>query len=387
MNSHELLKQAKASIEEISPEATEELLRKREEVAIIDVREKDEVTAGQIPGAVHIPRGFLELRIEDVVPKRDERIILYCAGGIRSVYAAQTLHALGYKHVESMEGGFAKWKQKGFRFEMPRSLTQQQRGRYSRHVMLPEVGEKGQIKLLDSKVLMLGAGGLGSPAAYYLAAAGVGTIGIIDDDLVDESNLQRQILHNTDRVGIPKVESARETLTKLNPDVKVVAYQERLSSENINRILDEGWDIILDGLDNFQTRYLVNDAAVWRGLPVVHGSIFRFEGQVTTLNPGDGPCYRCLYPEPPPPGLAPSCSEAGVLGVLPGIVGTLEAIEVVKYLLNRGELLTGRLLIYDALKTKFRELKVRKDDDCAVCGSNPTITELVDYEAFCTMGG
>ena len=386
MNSNELLKQAKASIREISPEATQELLGKSEDVAIIDVREKDEVSGGQIPGATHIPRGFLELRIEDVVPNRDQHIVLYCAGGIRSAYAAQTLHALGYQNVESMEGGFAKWKQKGLRFEIARSLTQPQRGRYSRHVMLPEVGEKGQIKLLDSKVLMLGAGGLGSPAAYYLAAAGIGTIGIIDDDLVDESNLQRQILHNTDRVGMPKVESARETLTKLNPDVKVVAYQERLSSENINRILDEGWDIILDGLDNFQTRYLVNDAAVWRGLPVVHGSIFRFEGQVTTLYPGHGPCYRCLYPEPPPPGLAPSCSEAGVLGVLPGIVGTLEAIEVVKFLLDRGDLLTGRLLLYDALKTKFRELKIRRDEDCAVCGNNPTITELIDYEAFCTLG-
>jgi molybdopterin/thiamine biosynthesis adenylyltransferase len=251
--------------------------------------------------------------------------------------------------------------------------------------MLPEVGEKGQRKLLDSRVLMLGAGGLGSPAAYYLAAAGVGTIGLIDDDVVDASNLQRQILHNTDRIGQPKIESARETLTKLNPDVKIIGYQERLTSANINRILDDKWDIILDGLDNFQTRYLVNDASVWRGIPVVHGSIFRFEGQVTTLQPGVGPCYRCLYPEPPPPGMAPSCSEAGVLGVLPGIVGVLEAIEVVKYLLGRGELLTGRLLIYDALKTKFRELKVRRDENCAVCGKNPTITELIDYEAFCAM--
>jgi sulfur-carrier protein adenylyltransferase/sulfurtransferase len=386
MNSSQLLQQVKSSIREIGTEEVQALLERKAEFFLVDVREKDEVSGGQIPNAIHIPRGFLEQRIEDAIPERDRPVILYCAGGVRSAYAAKTLESLGYSDVQSMEGGFAKWKQKGYRFDMPRSLTAEQRDRYSRHVMLPEVGEKGQLKLLDAKVLMLGAGGLGSPAALYLAAAGVGTLGIIDDDLVDASNLQRQILHNTDRVGQPKVESARETLTKLNPDVKVRAYQERLDSSNINRILDEGYDIILDGLDNFQTRYLVNDAAVWRGLPVVHGSIFRFEGQVTTLYPGHGPCYRCLYPEPPPPGMAPTCSEAGVLGVLPGIVGTLEAIEVVKFLLGKGELLTGRLLIYDALKTKFRELKVRKDENCAVCGKNPTITELIDYEAFCALG-
>ncbi len=385
MNSSQLLQQIKNQIREISPEDTHARIERRDDVAIIDVREKDEVSGGLIPGAVHIPRGFLELRIEDVVSDRGKDIILYCAGGVRSAYAAKTLADLGYTKVESMEGGFARWKQKGYRFDMPRSLTPDQRSRYSRHTLLPEVGEKGQLRLLDSKVLMLGAGGLGSPAALYLAAAGVGTIGIIDDDLVDASNLQRQILHNTDRVGMPKVESARETLTKLNPDIKIVAYQERLSSENINRILDDGWEVILDGLDNFATRYLVNDASVWRGIPVVHGSIFRFEGQVTTLIPHQGPCYRCLYPEPPPPGMAPSCSEAGVLGVLPGIVGTLEAIEVIKLLLGRGEPLAGRLLLYDALKTKFREVKVRRDENCAVCGNNPTITELIDYEAFCAL--
>lgn len=385
MNASELLNQVKRAITEISPEDTHAAIDRKDDVVLLDVREADEVAGGVLPGAIHLPRGFLEQRIEDTVGDRNKPIIIYCAGGVRSAYAAKTLQELGYTDVKSMEGGFSRWKQKGYAFEIQRSLTPDQRSRYSRHILLPEVGEKGQQKLLDSRVLMLGAGGLGSPAAYYLAAAGVGTIGLIDDDVVDASNLQRQILHNTDRVGMPKIESARETLTKLNPDIKIVGYQERLTSANINRILDDKWDIILDGLDNFQTRYLVNDAAVWRGIPVVHGSIFRFEGQVTTLWPGHGPCYRCLYPEPPPAGMAPSCSEAGVLGVLPGIVGTLEAIEVIKYLLDRGELLTGRLLIYDALKTKFRELKVRKDDDCAVCGKNPTITELIDYEAFCAL--
>lgn len=385
MNAQELLQKTKSEIVEISPEDTLRLIEDNADFVLIDVREKDEVAGGILPGAIHVPRGFLELRIEDAVPERARKVVLYCAGGNRSAFAAKTLRELGYRDVASMAGGFSRWKQKGFRFDLPRSLTPDQRDRYSRHLLLPEVGEKGQLKLLDSRVLMLGAGGLGSPAAYYLAAAGVGTLGIIDDDVVDASNLQRQILHNTERVGIPKVESARQTLTALNPDVKVVAYRERLSSANINRILDDKWDIILDGLDNFQTRYLVNDAAVWRGIPVVHGSIFRFEGQVTTLWPGHGPCYRCLYPEPPPAGMAPSCSEAGVLGVLPGIVGTLEAIEVIKYLLGKGDLLTGRLLIYDALKTKFRELRVRKDENCAVCGQNPTITELIDYEAFCSL--
>jgi molybdopterin/thiamine biosynthesis adenylyltransferase/rhodanese-related sulfurtransferase len=385
MNASELLKNTKAGIHEISPEDTQALLDAKADVALLDVREADEVAGGHLPGAVHIPRGFLELRIEDAVGDRGRPIVVYCAGGVRSAYAAATLTQLGYTNVKSMEGGFSRWKQKGFAFTITKALTPEQRSRYSRHILLPEVGEKGQQKLLNSRVLMLGAGGLGSPSAYYLAAAGVGTLGIIDDDVVDASNLQRQILHNTDRVGMPKIESARETLTKLNPDVKVIGYQERLTSANINRILDDKWDIILDGLDNFQTRYLVNDAAVWRGLPVVHGSIFRFEGQVTTLWPGHGPCYRCLYPEPPPAGMAPSCSEAGVLGVLPGIVGTLEAIEVVKFLLGKGDLLTGRLLIYDALKTKFRELKVRRDEGCAVCGTNPTITDLIDYEAFCSI--
>lgn len=385
MNASTLLQKAKESVKTISPEDTHALLDSKADVVILDVRERDEVAGGHLPEAVIIPRGFLEQRIEDAVPDRKKQIVIYCASGNRSALAVQTLELLGYTNAHNMSGGFSGWKQKGLKFDIPRNLTPVQRDRYSRHILLPEVGEKGQQKLLDARVLMLGAGGLGSPAAYYLAAAGVGTLGIIDDDVVDGSNLQRQILHNTDRVGMPKIESARETLTKLNPDVKVIGYQERLTSANINRILDDKWDIILDGLDNFQTRYLVNDAAVWRGIPVVHGSIFRFEGQVTTLWPGHGPCYRCLYPEPPPAGMAPSCSEAGVLGVLPGIVGTLEGIEVVKYILGIGELLNGRLLIYDALKTKFRELKVRRDENCAVCGKNPTITELIDYEAFCSL--
>jgi sulfur-carrier protein adenylyltransferase/sulfurtransferase len=353
---------------------------------LIDVREKDEWMEGFIPGAQWIPRGFLELRIEDKVPQKDAAVVLYCAGGTRSALAARSLAELGYTNVTSMAGGFSAWKRAGLDFERPFVMTPDQTLRYARHTMLPEVGEDGQKRLLQSKVLCLGAGGLGSPAGYYLAAAGVGTLGIIDDDVVDASNLQRQILHATDRIGMPKVESAAKTLTGLNPDVKVVPYKARLSSENVMEILKD-YDVIIDGVDNFPTRYLLNDASLKLGKPVVHASIYRFEGQLTSFIPGRGPCYRCLYPAPPPPDMAPSCQEAGVLGVLPGVVGILQATEAVKIILGIGTPLAGRLLMFDALATKFREMKLRRDPTCPTCGEgvDPAKIELIDYEAFCSI--
>ena len=290
---------------------------------------------------------------------------------------------MGYEDVVNLAGGFSDWKRNGFEITIPRALTPEQRSRYSRHLLIPEVGEEGQQRLLDARVLLVGAGGLGSPASLYLAAAGVGTLGIVDADIVDESNLQRQIVHSTDRLGEPKVLSAKRTLEGLNPDVHVKTFQERLTSENVERILAEGWDVIVDGADNFPTRYLVNDASVWHGIPVVHGSIYRFEGQVTLFAPGHGPCYRCLFPQPPPPELAPSCAEGGVLGVLPGIIGSIQANEVLKLVLERGDTLAGRLLLFDALGTTLDEVTVRRDPDCPVCGENPTITEYVDYVEFC----
>ena len=350
---------------------------------LIDVREGDEYQEGFIPGALWIPRGKLELRIEDAVPDRDADVVLYCAGGTRSALAAQSLKELGYSRVRSLAGGFGAWKKAGLPFDKPFIFTDAQKSRYARHTMLPEVGEVGQAKLLRSKVLLLGAGGLGSPSGFYLGAAGVGTIGLVDDDVVDASNLQRQILHNTTRIGQPKVDSARQTLTDLNPDVKVIAHQVRMTSENVLDIIKD-YDVIVDGADNFQTRYLLNDAALMLKKPVVHASIFRFEGQITTFLPYDGPCYRCLYPEPPPAGMAPSCNEAGVLGVLPGVIGVLQATEAVKIILGIGQTLSGRLLIYDALATRFRELKLRRDPQCVVCSDPNKKIELIDYEAFCT---
>lgn len=380
----DLLSTVKSRIREISVEDARARLGAADAPVIVDVRERDEFEQGFVGKAQWIPRGFLELKIEDAVPERDREIIVYCAGGTRSALAAQSLAELGYTRVSSMAGGFRAWKNAGYAFERPRSLTPDQLKRYSRHVMLPEVGEVGQGKLLDAKVLFLGAGGLGSPSALYVAAAGVGTIGIVDDDVVDESNLQRQVLHNIERLGLPKVESARKTLQLLNPDVKVIAHQTRLSSENVMEIL-AGYDLVIDGADNFPTRYLLNDAALKLGKPVIHASIFRFEGQVTTFLPHSGPCYRCLYPDPPPPGMAPSCQEAGVLGVLPGLVGTMQANEALKLLLGIGESLAGRLLVIDALGTKFRTLKLRKDPHCRVCSKPPEQIELIDYEAFCSI--
>ncbi len=344
---------------------------------LIDVREKDEWTEGFIPGARWISRGFLEQRIEDQIPEPSAEIILYCAGGTRSALAAQALTTLGYTNVKSMAGG---------PFERPFVMTQEQTLRYARHTMLPEVGEAGQAKLLKSKILCLGAGGLGSPSGLYLAAAGVGTLGFVDDDVVDASNLQRQILHSTERVGMPKVESARKAIAGLNPDVKVVAHQTRLSSENVIEIIKD-YDVIVDGADNFPTRYLLNDAALKLGKPVVHASIYRFEGQLTSFIPGQGPCYRCLYPSPPPPDMAPSCQEAGVLGVLCGVIGTLQANEAIKIVLGIGKSMAGRLLMFDALGLKFRELKLRKDPHCPTCGEGvkPENIKLIDYQEFCNV--
>ncbi|HEY8648927.1 MAG TPA: molybdopterin-synthase adenylyltransferase MoeB [Candidatus Limnocylindria bacterium] len=368
-------------VKEATPQEVQELLRSGD-AQLGDVREKNEWDDGHLPGAAFVPKSFLEQWAEDRLPSKDKTTILYCAGGVRSVLAADALAKLGYTNVISMTGGYNRWKDSGLPWTKPESLTGEQAQRYSRHLLIPEVGERGQHRLLASKVLLIGAGGLGSPAALYLAAAGVGTLGIVDSDTVDLTNLQRQILHTTDRIGRPKVESATETITALNPDVKVIAYPERLTAANIDRII-AGYDVVVDGADNFPTRYLLNDASIKHGIPVVHGSIYRFEGQLTVFKPGAGPCYRCLFHQPPPPELAPSCAEAGVLGVLPGIVGTLQANEALKLLLGIGEPLIGRYLLIDALDASFREVKLRRDPACPACGDHPTITEYIDYEGFC----
>jgi molybdopterin/thiamine biosynthesis adenylyltransferase/rhodanese-related sulfurtransferase len=375
----ELLARVKAEITEIDARSVDP----KGDAVLVDVRRFDEWEQGHIPGAIHIPRGSLESRIEGLVPDRNAEIVVYCASGERSAFGAKSLAELGYEHVSSLAGGFTDWKRNGYEIDLPTILSPERRTRYSRHLLIPEIGDAGQLKLLESRVLLIGAGGLGSPAALYLAAAGVGRIGIIDADIVDETNLQRQIAHSLDSLGSPKVDSAKRSIEALNPDVEVRTYRERLTSENIDRILDEGWDIIVDGADNFPTRYLVNDASVWRGIPVVHGSIYRFEGQVTVFKPGDGPCYRCLFPEPPPPELAPSCSEGGVLGVLPGIVGTLQTNEALKLALGIGDTLVGRLLLVDALAADFSEVHIKRNPNCPVCGDHPTITEYIDYVEFC----
>lgn len=379
----DMLQSVKTDIRTVTLDEVKRRLEAKEDYVLVDVREKDEVRQGYIPGAVFLPRGHLEMQAESKLPDRKAKLIVYCAGGIRSAFATASLQQMGYENVESANPGFIRWKDMAYPVERPPELTASQLDRYSRHIMLPEVGEKGQEKLLNARVLCLGAGGLGSPAALYLAAAGIGKLGLIDADVVDASNLQRQILHGTSTVGVSKVVSARARLEDLNPDIEIVTFDERLTSENIDRILDHGWDVIVDGLDNFSTRYLVNDASVWKNIPVIHGSIFRFDGQVTTFKPGAGPCYRCLYPEPPPAHLAPSCAEAGVLGVLPGIIGTVQATEAIKLILGAGEPLVGRLLMYDSLQMKFRELKLRQDPSCPVCGTDPTITKYIDYDEFC----
>jgi molybdopterin/thiamine biosynthesis adenylyltransferase/rhodanese-related sulfurtransferase len=375
----DLLNAAKADIREVDPKDVAERL---DHYRLLDVREPDEYQQGALPGAVHVPRGQLEFSIEGRLPDKHAPIAVYCAGGTRSAFAAKTLQDLGYSDVVSVAGGFNKWKDEGLRWETPRTMSADQRNRYQRHLLLPEVGEAGQMKLLDSKVLLLGAGGLGSPAAIYLAAAGVGTIGIIDMDVVDSSNLQRQILHTLDRVGMRKVDSAKAALTAMNPDVKVNTYDTRLSAENVLEIID-GYDVIVDGTDNFPTRYLVNDASLIKRIPVVHGSIFRFEGQATVFYPYVGPCYRCMIPEPPPAELAPSCAEAGVLGVLPGIIGSIQAVETIKLLLDLGDPLVGRLLTYDALEESFRTFKVRRDPNCPACGEHAGEIVIAEYDDLC----
>lgn len=377
----------KSEIKEMDVQEGKRLVDQPGQSTVIDVREQNEYVQGFIPGAQWIPRGFLEIRIEDAVPDRDRPVLLYCAGGTRSALAARSLRELGYTDVTSLAGGFGAWKRAGYAFDVPHVLTPDQEIRYSRHTMLPEVGEKGQIALLKSKVLCIGAGGLGSPSALYLAAAGVGTLGLVDDDVVDASNLQRQILHSTDRIGMAKVDSAEQTLQGLNPDVKVLKHPFRMTSDNVLDLIG-AYDVIVDGADNFATRYLLNDAALKLGKPVVHSSIFRFEGQLTVF-PGEGaPCYRCLYPEPPPPDEAPSCQEAGVLGVLPGVMGVLQATEAIKLILGIGTTLAGRLLVYDALGSKFRELKLRRDPSCPTCGEgvDRSSIELIDYVQFCAGG-
>ena len=362
----DLLKEARATIKEVTPAQVGAL--QPGGAAIVDVREASEWEQGHLPDAIHISKSYVEQQIENAVPDRDTPVILYCAGGVRSLFAAQSLEQLGYTNVASMSGGFQAWKSQGLPWEAPVVLSSDQKQRYSRHLLIPEVGAKGQQRLLESKALLIGAGGLGSPAALYLAAAGVGTIGIVDFDVVDLSNLQRQILHTNDRVGERKVESARKTFNALNPDVTVVTHEEMLVADNVDRII-HGYDVIIDGTDTFETRYLLNDAAVAKGIPVIHASVFRFEGQLTTFIPYEGPCYRCLYPTPPPPELAPGCSVAGVLGVVPGIMGMLQANEALKVLLGIGDTLAGRLLLFDALDTTFTELKLRRDPSCPVCST------------------
>ncbi|QYG92385.1 molybdopterin-synthase adenylyltransferase MoeB [Iamia sp. SCSIO 61187] len=382
----EVLAKTKGEIREVTTAEADEM-RQEPGAVVLDVREADEFEQGAIPGAVFIPRGTLETAIEGRIPDKDTPLIVHCAGGVRSALAVKSLQELGYTNAVSVMGGFNQWKDEGRDWKTPQTLTPDQRNRYKRHLLLPEVGDEGQQRLLDSKVLLLGAGGLGSPAALYLAAAGVGTIGIIDMDVVDDSNLQRQILHNLERIGDRKVDSAKKTLTLINPDVDVVTYDTRLGEDNVMDILSgpdgTGWDVIVDGTDNFPTRYLVNDATVKLGIPVVHGSIFRFEGMVTVFDPKEGPTYRDMVPEPPPADMAPSCAEAGVLGVLPGIVGSLQALEAIKLILDLGDSLRGRLLAYDALETTFREYKVQVDPTNEITYANRDRIQVAEVEGLC----
>ncbi|MGH7642060.1 MAG: molybdopterin-synthase adenylyltransferase MoeB [Candidatus Dormibacteria bacterium] len=382
LSSREMVDQARRVVAEVAPQELRVRLASDGQRQLLDVREPEEVAQGVIPEAVVIPRGFLELRVESAIPDRATPIAVYCASGVRSLLAARTLHAMGYSDVVSLQGGYNAWKDQGLPVTVPHAFTSEQRERYSRHFLLSEVGEAGQAKLLDAKVLLLGAGGLGAPVAYYLAAAGVGTIGLVDFDRVELSNLQRQIVHTMDRLGMLKTESAAIALRALNPDVKVIEHNLRLDSSNAAELFAH-YDIIVNGSDNFPTRYLANDVAIFLRKPLVDGGIFRFEGQVTSMLPFESACYRCRYPAPPPPEEAPSCSEAGVLGVLPGLVGLVQATEVVKMILGIGETLSGRLLHVDALTMEFNTFRLRRDPECPVCGEHPSITEPIDYEGFC----
>jgi len=381
MSYNEIVARARASVRELTPKQLADELDAQG--MIIDVREADEWGLGVIPGAVHVARGILEGTIGRVAPDLDVPLTLYCAGGGRSALAASSLQAMGYSDVRSLAGGFDAWRAAGNRWETPDDFNNDQRARYARHLSLPEVGEAGQQRLLAAKVLVVGAGGLGSPAALYLAAAGVGTLGIVDFDRVDPSNLQRQVLHNTFRVGEKKVDSARQTINSLNPDVKVEGYDLRLAAANSLEVL-AGYDVIVDGADNFPTRYLINDASIHLRTPVVHGSVFRFEGQVSVFSPGDGPCYRCLFRQAPPPELAPNCAEAGVFGALTGVIGTIQAIETIKLVLGIGTPLVGRLLTYDALDQEFRTLNFSRRVDCAACGDDADLPKIIDYDPTCS---
>ena len=380
----QLMSEARKEVKELSVQEVKDLLGKNGKHLLLDVREKEEFREGHLAEAVSLPRGFLEIKVETTVPDQSTPVIAYCAGGVRSLLAAKAMKEMGYKEVFSMSGGYTAWKAAGYKWAEERQFSAEQSTRYSRHFMLPEVGENGQAKLLDAKVLMVGAGGLGSPSAYYLAAAGVGTMGIIDDDVVDLSNLQRQILHTQDRIGQPKTDSAKQTIQALNPDVRVITYQEKLTSKNIMDIIKD-YDIVVDGCDNFPTRYLINDACVMAKKPNVHGSIFQFEGQASVFDPGNGPCYRCLYPQPPPAEMAPNCQEAGVLGVLPGLIGVIQAIETIKIILGKGDTLAGRLLCFNTLTMEITTLNLKADPSCPVCGEKPSIDHLIDYEEFCNL--
>lgn len=380
------LAEIKALVPEVAPD--EALSLQKMGAVLVDVREADEVAAGSPANALRMGRGFLELRVEDAIPDMDRTVVVMCAGGVRSMFAAETLKRMGYTDVRSVAGGFSRWKSGGLPFEIPQTLDADARERYSRHLLLPEVGEAGQLKLMRSKVLLIGAGGLGSPSSYYLAAAGVGTLGMVDHDVVDKSNLQRQIIHNNERIGKLKVESARETIQALNPNVNVIGHATKLDSSNVEEILSP-YDVIIDGTDNLPTRYLINDACVKLGKPNVHGAVYRFEGQVTVFWPKyeklNGPCYRCMFPDMPPPGSAPSCSEIGVLGVLPGVIGLLQAVEALKLLLNIGEPLVGKILYYDALKAHFSEYKIKRNSNCKACGDHGIFGGYVDYEEMCAI--
>jgi adenylyltransferase/sulfurtransferase len=380
----QLMNEARKEVKELSVQEVKELVEKNGKHLLLDVREKEEYREGHLAEAVSLPRGFLEIKVETTIPDKSTPVIAYCAGGVRSLLAAKAMKEMGYKEVISMSGGYSAWKAAGYKWAEERQFSAEQSTRYSRHFMLPEVGEDGQAKLLDAKVLMVGAGGLGSPSAYYLAAAGVGTLGIIDNDVVDLSNLQRQILHTHDRIGQPKTGSAKQTIQALNPDVRVVTYQEKLTSENSMDIIKD-YDIVVDGCDNFPTRYLVNDACVMAKKPNVHGSIFQFEGQASVFYPGKGPCYRCLYPQPPPAEMAPNCQEAGVLGVLPGLIGVIQALETIKLILGKGDTLAGRLLCFNTLTMEITTLNLKADPSCPVCGEKPSIDHLIDYEEFCNL--
>lgn len=384
MSIQQRLQELREIIPEVAPGEAREL--QAAGAALIDVREAEEIAQGTPEGARPLGRGYLEMRIGEAVPERDRTVLLMCGSGSRSLLAADDLRRLGYGDVRSVAGGFNRWKDEGLPFTVPDLADADARQRYARQIVLPEVGEAGQGKLERARVLLVGAGGLGSPAALYLAAAGVGTLGLVDHDRVDRSNLQRQVLHRDDRVGQAKTESARATLEALNPRIAVRTHDLRLAADNVEQVLGD-YDIVVDGSDNFPTRYLVNDACVKLGLPNVYGAVQGFEGQVAVFGAGGRPCYRCLYAAPPPPESAPPCSEAGVLGVVPGVVGMLQALEVLKLVLGFGEPLIGRLLLFDARRSRLRELGLSADPDCAYCAAGREFPGYVDYQRFCETAG